>query len=223
LTPLRVCHLGRVDYDRTFALQQQLVERLAQSDADEAGYLLLLEHPPTITIGRSGSDANVLATTEQLAERGVQVVAVNRGGDVTFHGPGQMVAYPIVRLLGEARDVHGYLRVLEQTIIQTLSHFGIEGHRDDINTGVWVGRDKVAAIGVAVRRWITYHGAAINVTTDLSSFDMIVPCGIRGRGVTSIAKLTGRDVSTDEVACLFAREFADVFGMAPEPFELRID
>lgn len=219
---LHVCQLGLIEYDRAFELQLRLVERLcAHAAADESpreGYLLLLAHPPTFTIGRSGSDANVLAAPEQLEAAGARVLHVNRGGDVTFHGPGQVVAYPIVPL--ERRDVHRYLRQLEEAIIRTLAHYGIDGHRDDANTGVWVGRDKLAAIGVAIRRWIAYHGIAINVVTDLSYFDMIVPCGVHGRGVTSMSLLLGRDVATEDVAERFSDEFASVFGMTPRPAAL---
>ena len=211
---LHVCPLGRMDYDRAFDLQLGLVDRLARDEAATHGYLLLVEHPPTFTIGRSGSEANVFASPKALAARGARLVHVNRGGDVTFHGPGQIVAYPIVRLERQSRDVHRYMRLLEEAIIRTLARFDVAGGRVQGYTGVWVGDEKVAAIGVAIRRWITYHGVAINLTTDLSYFDMICPCGIRDCRVTSLARLVGRDVDWDNVAKSFAAEFAEVFGMA---------
>ncbi len=213
--PLKVCRLGLIDYDRAFALQQRLVERLARQAEPAEGYLLLLEHPPTFTLGRSGSERHVLASPAELEAAGARLIPVNRGGDVTFHGPGQLVAYPIIPLRGRGRDIHAYLRRLEEAIIRTLARFGVEGRRDPINTGVWVGRNKLAAIGVAIRRWITYHGAAINVATDLRYFDMIVPCGVRGRGVTSLSRVLGREVSLEEVADRFVEEFAVVFDAAP--------
>lgn len=210
--PLFVCHLGRIEYGRAFDLQTKLVDRLVTDDAASHGYLLLLEHPPTFTIGRSGSDDSVRVSAEQLAARGAKLLTVNRGGDVTFHGPGQVVAYPIVRLERQGRDVHRYLRELEETIIRTLAQYEVEGHRKPGLTGVWVGEEKVGAIGVAIRRWITYHGISINVDVDLSYFDLIHPCGIRDRGVTSLARILGRQVDPAAVADAFAAEFGDVFG-----------
>ena len=216
-TPLFVCHLGQIAYEEAFDLQVQLVQQLAESDSMREGYLLLLEHPPTFTVGRSGSGDNVLASAEELERRGARLLRVNRGGDVTFHGPGQVVAYPIVRLERQARDVHRYLRLLEEVVIRTLSRFGVHAHREPAYTGAWVGDEKIAAIGVAVRRWITYHGVSINVATDLSYFDMIHPCGILDRGVTSLAKVMGcravEPIGPGEVARAFAEEFAETFGM----------
>ena len=209
---LLVCRLGRIEYERAFDLQTKLVDGLVSDDAAPYGYLLLLEHPPTFTIGRSGSADNVRASAEQLAARGAKLLTVNRGGDVTFHGPGQVVAYPIVRLERQGRDVHRYLRQLEETIIRTLGKYRVDGHRKPGLTGVWVGEEKVAAIGVAIRRWITYHGISINVDVDLSYFDLIHPCGIRGRGVTSLARILGRQVDPAAVADAFAAGFGDVFG-----------
>ena len=210
---LLVCQLGRIEYGRAFDLQTQLVERLVSNETAPSGYLLLLEHPPTFTIGRSGSDDSVRASADELAARGAKLLRVNRGGDVTFHGPGQVVAYPIVRLERQGRDVHRYLRDLEETIIRTLAQYGVEGHRKPGLTGVWVGEEKVAAIGVAIRRWITYHGISINVDVDLSYFDLIHPCGIRDRGVTSLASILGRQIDPAAVAATFAAEFGDVFGV----------
>ena len=206
-----------MQYEPAFDLQKKLVERLACDDAVRDGYLLLLEHPPTFTIGRSGSTDNLLASPEEIARRGAALINVNRGGDVTFHGPGQVVAYPVIRLQKESLDVHRYLRQLEESVIRTLACFGVEGSRKKGLTGVWVAEEKVAAIGVAIRRWIAYHGIAVNVTVDLSYFDMIHPCGIRDRRVTSLAKILGRDVDIAKVADAWAAEFGKVFEMALVP------
>jgi len=210
--PLLVCHLGCIEYEQAFDLQTQLVDRLVSDQASPYGYLLLLEHPPTFTIGRSGSDGSVRASADQLAARGSKLLSVNRGGDVTFHGPGQVVAYPIIRLERQGRDVHRYLRALEETIIRTLVQYGVEGHRKSGLTGVWVGEEKIAAIGIAIRRWITYHGISINVDVDLSYFEFIHPCGIRDRGVTSLARILGRQVDCVAVANAFAAELGSVLG-----------
>ncbi|MBM3907355.1 MAG: lipoyl(octanoyl) transferase LipB [Gemmatimonadetes bacterium] len=150
--------------------------------------LLLVQHPPVITLGRSTKDGNLLATGELLAARGVELFEVERGGDVTFHGPGQLVGYPIVNLEQHTRDLHWYLRQLEEVLIQALGAFGITGGRTPGKTGVWVGGRKIASIGVHARQWVTWHGFALNVSTDLSYFDLMVPCGIQDVVMTSVER-----------------------------------
>lgn len=176
-----------------------------------ADQLLLLEHPPVITRGvRAGAD-NVLASPAVLRRRGVEVHDARRGGDVTYHGPGQLVGYPIVLLKPDRCDVHRYVRDLEEVIIRAVAKFGVRAARIQGLTGVWVGNDKLAAIGVRLSRWVTSHGFALNVTTDLDDFALIRPCGLVDRGVTSLARVTGAEVSEVAVADCLARQFAEVF------------
>lgn len=183
-------------------------ERQRDAIADQ---LLLLEHPPVITRGvRAGAD-NVLASPDMLRQRGVEVHDARRGGDVTYHGPGQLVGYPILLLKPDRCDVHRYVRDLEEVLIRTVAGFGVRATRIEGLTGVWVGNDKLAAIGVRLSRWVTSHGFALNVTTDLDAFALIRPCGLVDRGVTSLARLTGTEVSDVAVADRVARLFAEVF------------
>ena len=205
---LDAIRLGCVPYQEAFEMQTQLhADRAAGRIGDT---LVLLEHPHVYTIGRRGTLADVLWDLETLRARGVEVVETDRGGMVTYHGPGQLVGYPIVDL-GPGADLVGYLRRIEQAIIATLSDHGLDGGRDEINTGVWVRRAKIAAIGVRVTRNVTKHGFALNVTTDLSYFAGIVPCGITDRGVTSMALELGEAPPMHDVASAFERAVADVF------------
>ena len=210
---VEVRRLGSVPYGDALELQRQLVDRRKAGDIPDQ--LLLLQHPPVITLGaKTRNDrSHVLASEESLLTRGVDVFEAGRGGDVTFHGPGQIVGYPILDLRPDRCDVHRYVRDLEEVVIRTLRAFGVTAVRADGLTGVWVGRDKVAAIGVRIARWITSHGFALNVTTDLSHFDLIVPCGIRGRGVTSLERLLGRPVELDRVEERLIEAFGDVFNV----------
>ncbi len=204
---LHVCWLGRVDYRAGLALQERLIEGRRRDGHGDT--LLLLEHPPVITLGRNSDPAHVLHDEAELARRGVELHEIGRGGDVTYHGPGQLVGYPVIRLAGSEKDAHAYLRNLEQGLIGVAAHYGIEAGRVEGMTGIWVGDEKLAAIGVRLSTgWITSHGFALNVTTDLEGFSTIVPCGIRGRGVTSLARLLGRSVDLEEVARVAAREIA---------------
>lgn len=211
-----VSSLGLVPYTEALALQQDLVERRRRDEIPDQ--LLLLQHPPVITTGVRTADArsHIVAADEELQRRGVEVHEAGRGGDVTFHGPGQLVGYPILALPPERRDLHRYVRDLEEALILTLRGWGLEGGRIKGLTGVWVGQEKVAAIGVRVSRWITSHGFALNVSTDLSHFGLIVPCGISDRGVTSMERLLGRRVPMAEVEAAFVAAFAEVFGLTPE-------
>jgi lipoyl(octanoyl) transferase len=175
--------------------------------------LLLVEHPHVLTLGvrGDGGRSHILATDEALARRGIEVHEAGRGGDITYHGPGQVVGYPIIDLKPDRCDVHRYVRDLEEVLIRTAATYGVGAGRVDGLTGVWVGNDKLAAIGVRISRWITSHGFAFNVTTDLDYFDLIVPCGIHDRGVTSLARLLGRPVPREEVEERIAAQFCRVF------------
>lgn len=209
-----VRRLGRLGYREARALQREVVAARREERVPDT--LLLLEHPPVITLGRSGSADHLLGSGTELAARGVEFVESDRGGDITFHGPGQVVGYAIVDLERRGRDLHRYLRDLESVLIRALAELGIEAGRVEGLTGVWVGDAKVAAIGIRVSRWIAHHGFALNVDTDLSYFDLIVPCGIADRRVTSIAELFGRPVDRADVEDALGRAFADVFGEPEE-------
>jgi lipoate-protein ligase B len=209
----RVYRLGLVEYGDAFRLQKTLCQR--RLDGEIPDVLLLVEHPATITIGKSGKLENILATREELDRRGVSVYFTDRGGDVTYHGPGQLVVYPIVDLRQRERDVHAYVRDLEECVIRTLRRFGIEGGRNS-HAGVWVGGRQIAAIGIAIRRWITMHGISVNVMPRLDSFDLINPCGLPRVLVTSIRELAERDVSAREIADIVVAEFGSVLGTATE-------
>ena len=202
-------HLGTVAYDEASALQTRLHAQRVSGEIDDT--LVLLEHPHVYTIGRRGTADDVLWDAGMLRARGVDVVEADRGGMVTYHGPGQLVGYPIVDL-GPGADLVAYLRKLEDAIITTLREFGLDGGRDPANTGVWVRGAKIAAIGVRVTRNVTKHGFALNVSTDLSYFAGIVPCGITDRGVTSMDLELGSMPSVDDVAEGFEAAFAGVFG-----------
>ena len=198
---------GRTRYEPAWRRQEELV---AQRIAGEIGdTLVFTEHEPVFTIGlRSGAEGNVVWNPEQLAAQGVEVVKTNRGGDITYHGPGQIVAYPIVSL-AERKDLHAYLRLLEQVMINTVGCFGLAASRREGKTGIWLGTRKVAAIGVAVRRWVTYHGFALNVNANLAHFEGIVPCGIQAADgtVTSLQAELRRELDLSEVKTVLAKEF----------------
>jgi lipoyl(octanoyl) transferase len=212
MSTLEVRRLGLVHYDEALELQRALVEdRRAGRIGDT---LLLLEHPHVITMGVATRRAasHILAPPEVLAARGVLVREAGRGGDVTYHGPGQLVGYPILDLRPDRCDVHRYVRDLEEVLIRAAATFGVSAGRLDGLTGVWVGEEKLAAIGVRISRWITSHGFAFNVNTDLDYFRLIVPCGIADRGVTSLARLLGRPVPMAAVEEAVATAFGQVFG-----------
>lgn len=207
--PLEIRRLGVVPFAKAAVLQQKLVvERQFDRVPD---LLLLLEHPPVITLGVSAASDNILVSAATLADRGVEIHKARRGGDVTYHGPGQLVGYPIMSLKPDRCDLHRYVRDLEETLIRTVAEFGVQATRIAGLTGVWSGNKKVAAIGVRLSRWVTSHGFAINVTTNLDDFSLIRPCGLIDRGVTSLYELTDVTISTDMVANALAPHFADVF------------
>jgi lipoyl(octanoyl) transferase len=208
---LEIRKLGVVPYADALALQRALVE---DRRAGRVGDLLLfVEHPHVLTLGvrGDGGRSHILAPPDMLDARGIEVCETGRGGDITYHGPGQIVGYPIVDLQPDRCDVHRYVRDLEEVLIRTAADYGVPARRVDGLTGVWVGDEKLAAIGVRISRWVTSHGFAFNVSTDLGYFNLIVPCGIAGRGVTSLARLLGRPVDAGDVEDRISTHFADVF------------
>jgi lipoyl(octanoyl) transferase len=222
---LDVRRLGRVPYADALALQQQLVEERRAGNIPDT--LLLLEHPHVVTLGvkargslangKGNANGNIVATREQLDARGVELFEAGRGGDVTYHGPGQLVGYPILDLRPDRCDVHRYVRDLEEVLIRVAADYGFAAGREKGFSGAWVGEEKLAAIGVRISRWITSHGFALNVNTDLSYFDLIVPCGIADKGVTSLERLLGHPVSMDETMTRIATHFSEVFARPLAP------
>jgi lipoyl(octanoyl) transferase len=220
---IETAYLGRVPYEAGLRLQEERVAAVRDGRSLEA--LFLLEHDPVLTLGRGAHRENIVAPDQELRRLGISVHECGRGGDVTYHGPGQLVGYPIVDLSPDRKDVWKYVRNLEEAIIRTLAGFGIEGRRFQRLTGVWVGEEKIAAIGVRVSRWVTSHGFALNVSTDLSHFRTIVPCGIRNYGVTSMERvLAGSSPGTplpslEETARAFVPHFSDIFDREPVPVD----
>ena len=216
---LRVVHIDSIAYGDALDLQERLWLDVVEGRSDDT--LLLLEHPPTITFGARKRPEHLVASPEALATRGIAVFETRRGGDVTCHGPGQTVGYPILHLGDYCCDIHRYVRSLEEVVIRSLATFGISAGRIDGLTGVWVGDEKIAAIGVEVRRWVTRHGFALNRDPDLSIFSLIVPCGIADKGVTSMARLLGASPPRDKVEAELERNFAVVFGDRGQGIEVR--
>ena len=211
----RIVDLGLIGYAEAWALQKRLVAvRKANAIED---VLLLCEHPHVITQGRNGKREHLLASEHVLRQKGVEFHTTDRGGDITYHGPGQIVGYPILNLGAIRRDVVWYVRMLEEVMIRATAEFGITAERVTGKTGIWVGdggaEEKLAAIGVHISRWVTSHGFAYNVATDLRYFDLIVPCGIAGRKATSLEKLLGRSVKREEIAPRIANHLGEVFGL----------
>ena len=202
---LAVADLGVVDYGAALDLQTAMVAARLDDKVDDT--LLLMEHPHVFTLGRGADERFIVANPA-----GIPTYRVSRGGQVTYHGPGQLIGYPILKLEGRARDVTKYLRNLEDAMIDALRQFGVDADRRTGLTGIWIGAQKIASIGVGIRRWVTYHGFALNVSTDLSFFDSIVPCGIEGCRMTSICKLSGRQISMREFSAAMRKSFAHVFG-----------
>jgi lipoic acid synthetase len=212
MKPLSVMNLGLKPYDRALRLQHQLVAARAQGAIDDM--LLLLQHPPVITLGRRGDETNILVPKERLAELGIEVHRVERGGDVTYHGPGQLVGYPILDLTHHRTDVGWYMHSLEEVLIRTLADFGIAACRLSGKIGVWLDeRHKIGALGVRIDGWITYHGFALNVAHDLTHFQLIVPCGLPNVGVTSMEKVLRESVDMAAVRDRAAENFCAVFAL----------
>jgi lipoate-protein ligase B len=215
---VKICHivdLGLMGYAEAWALQKRVVAARKAGAIEDV--LLLCEHPHVITQGRSGKRENLLASEHVLKQKGLEFHATDRGGDITYHGPGQIVGYPILNLSAIRRDVVWYVRMLEEAMIRATAEFGITAERIAGKTGIWVRREnaeeKLAAIGVHISRWVTSHGFAYNVSTDLRFFDLIVPCGIADRKATSLEKLLGRRVETKEVAPRIAKHLGEVFSL----------
>lgn len=206
MNPCDVRFLGRIRYGEGLRIQRELVARRIAREIPDT--LLLLEHEPVVTLGKVARAEHVLVDAERLAKLGVEVIETDRGGDVTFHGPGQVVGYPILDLNDLRRDVTWYLEQLEEVMIRTCARHGVVAARRPGMTGAWVGAEKIGAIGVRVERWITSHGFAFNVATDLDYFGLIVPCGLRGEGVTSLSARLGRAVELERVM----RDVAEAFG-----------
>jgi len=209
---LRVRRLGLVPYDEAYRIQKETETAVREGTGPDT--LLLVEHPHVVTLGRRADSSAVFATRALLEARGVAVVEVDRGGKATYHGAGQLVGYPVINLSPDREDVHRYVRDLEETLIRALADFGVEGFPFEGLTGVHTARGKVAAIGVHIARWVTTHGFALNVNTDLSYFNLIVPC--EGEHVTSLEQILGREVPLTEVEDRVAARFAEVFGMTTE-------
>ncbi len=201
--------IGTTEYARTWDLQKTLLKERIEGRIPDT--ILLTEHKNTYTIGKSGGDDHLLASDEELRDKDIALFKIDRGGDITYHGPGQIVCYPIIDLNNHYRDVHRYLRDLEEVVIRTLKHYSIEGYREPDYTGVWVAGEKICAIGVKVSHWVTMHGFAFNISTDLSYFGRIIPCGIFHKGVTSLSQLLDRPINMEEVKSVIAGELAGVF------------
>jgi lipoyl(octanoyl) transferase len=220
--------LEKMAYSEAWDLQENYLQKVVnqkiasrnQPDIIPPHFFFFVEHPPVFTLGKSGSPDHLLVSTQKLEEEGVSFYKTNRGGDITFHGPGQIVGYPIFDLDQIYTDIHRYLREIEQVVIETIADFGIKnGDRKDGLTGVWVGEEKICAIGVRASRWVTMHGFALNVNTDLRYFNMIVPCGIEDKGVTSMEKILGRKINIEEVKASLLRNFEKIFPITFIPYE----
>jgi lipoyl(octanoyl) transferase len=206
----RAVDLGRLDYEEAFALQKREIERLQRNEGDDV--LLFVEHPHVITIGRNADGSALVADRRLIAARGACVVATDRGGDVTYHGPGQLVGYPIMRLEATRRDIRRYVYDLEDVLIDTLADFGVFADHHPVHRGVWVQDRKIASLGIRISRWVTSHGFALNVSTDLSYFTLMNPCGIRGCAMTSLETETVAPVSMEAVRGRVVAHFGEVFG-----------
>lgn len=219
MSTLDIYELGTVPYEKALEYQENLLARRITEEIPDS--LILLEHPPTITTGRKGNTGNLLVRKEDLEKHGISFVHASRGGDITFHGPGQIVGYPILNLKNHEMDIRKHLRSIEEVIIRTLGDFEIEGRRIDGVTGVWVKRSKIASIGIAIRKWVTYHGFALNVSTDLDYFELILSCGITDVRITSIGSWLGNEesIGMDEVTQSVIKNFMGVFGF--EDFTLK--
>ena len=212
MSTLDIYELGTVPYEKALEFQENLLAKRISGEIQDS--LILLEHPPTITTGRKGNTENLLVREEYLKKHGISLIHASRGGDITFHGPGQIVGYPILNLKNHGMDIRKHLRMIEEMIIRTLRDFDIEGRRIDGVTGVWVKRSKIASIGIAIRKWVTYHGFALNVSTNLDYFDLILSCGITDVRITSIGSWLGNkeNVRMDDVTQSVIKNFMGVFG-----------
>jgi lipoate-protein ligase B len=205
-----ILNLETVPYGEAFALQKRLVTMRSQDAICDT--LILLEHPPVFTVTRKATRKNILASQDELEDQGISLCETNRGGDITYHGPGQIVGYPIMNLKDHGKDLHKYIRNIEEILISVLVDYGISAHRDKANPGVWIGDEKIAAIGIAVKSsWTTMHGFAFNVNPDLKHYSLIVPCGLTNKGVTSLSKLLDTPINMEEVREKLIHHYAEVF------------
>jgi lipoate-protein ligase B len=204
-----IIDLGMVDYEKSWDLQHQLWSSRVEGALPDL--LLILEHPHVITLGRRGNRSHLIASSEILEAMKIPIFHVERGGDVTYHGPGQIVVYPILNLKEYGYRIVRYVDQLEEVVLHVLKDFGIEGRSDSLNRGVWVAGEKVASVGVAIRRWVSFHGVALNYGTDLTYFDLINPCGLEGKKMTSMAKILGKEISRKELAEKILFHFKEVF------------
>lgn len=200
---------GLCPYQKGWALQRDRLENIRKGTMPSA--LFVLEHTPVITLGRNSHDEHVLVSSSELSSRGIEIISTDRGGDVTYHGPGQLVAYPILDLRQWQKSIRWYLRSLEDVVIALLETYGVSATREPPFTGVWVQGEKIAAIGVGLRDWVTFHGLSLNVNTDLTAFQLIVPCGLHGRKVTSLQKILGQSLSMADIMGRFAEIFCKQF------------
>ena len=203
------CDLGFIDYKEAWDLQKEIFSKRVSGEVED--YLFLLEHPNTYTLGKTANKENLKGSEHYLKENKISVYDIDRGGDITYHGPGQIVGYPIIDLNNWFKDTHKYLRALEEVIIKTCSEYGLDCGRNPKHTGVWKDDRKIAAIGIKVSRWITMHGFAFNVNTDLNLFNGIIPCGIQDKSVTSLSKELNSEISIQEVKAKLLKNFSDVF------------
>ena len=201
--------LGLMDYGQAWDLQHLFWSRRVEGELQDL--LLFVEHPHVITLGRRGNRSHLLASPETLKEKGVSIFHVERGGDITYHGPGQMVVYPILHLKDYGYRVVRYVNQLEEVILRVLQDFGIQGRRDPLNRGVWVNQEKIASLGVAIKRWVSFHGLALNYGTDLTYFDLINPCGLEGVKITSMEKILGTKISRDHLYQRMVFHFEEIF------------
>ncbi len=214
---VRYCNMGRTRYAPMWDLQKSLHTLIADNRSPDI--FLINEHDHVYTLGKSGDPNHLLADAQELKNSGAEFYPIDRGGDITYHGPGQIVGYPILNLERFKKDIHWYLRQLEEVIIRTLNYFDISGKRSGGETGVWIGEEKIAALGIKVSRWVTMHGFAFNIHPDLSYFERIIPCGIFHKGVTSMTEVLKEDISLDRVIPVLVREFESVFNVTLLPTE----
>jgi len=208
LNKVNLIQTGLTNYNDIWNLQKYYFQKVTENR--DCNYLIFTEHKPVITIGKSGGDENIVANRQYLKDQGIAVVEIDRGGDITYHGPGQIVVYPILNLLEFKKDIHWYLRSLEEIVIQTLIEFAIPAQRIKGLTGVWVGDKKICAIGIKVTRWVSMHGIALNVSPDLNYFNYIIPCGIKGKGVTSIFEQIGNIIPVNHVILKLIEKFEQI-------------
>jgi len=208
---MRWAYLGMTPYGQALDLQYRLVAERKRGEGEDT--LLLLQHPPVVTLGRRAQESNIIASPEFLAKQGIEVFRVERGGDVTYHGPGQLVGYPILDLKNYRKDVGWYVESMAEALVRTLADYGISGvYRSDL-PGVWVGEEKIVAIGARIEQWITYHGFAFNVNPNMEHWQLIVPCGIQDKGVAALSRILRRDVPMNDVIAAVVRHFGEVFGV----------